>query len=129
MKTLVPEVMEQRVEAGRSAEGGRQLRRNWYEAQVMKRNKRSDSVMPELPEVETVKRTLNELITGKTIDRLQCAAAHHQRPDDPRYLPRAGGTVRFNEWSAAASFCGFCMDDLVLVSHLRMEGRYGLYQR
>ena len=34
--------------------------------------------MPELPEVETVKRTLNELITGKKIEHVsvQSAADH-----------------------------------------------------
>src|SRR5690606_8029229 len=39
----------------------------------------------------------------------------------------AGQTVR--EMSRRGKFLRFLMDDLVLVSHLRMEGRYGLYNR
>ena len=39
--------------------------------------------MPELPEVETVKRTLNELIKGKHIDHVSVHLPRIiQRPDD-----------------------------------------------
>lgn len=39
--------------------------------------------MPELPEVETVKRTLNNLITGKTIEQVQVRLPRIiQKPDD-----------------------------------------------
>ena len=41
--------------------------------------------MPELPEVETVRRTLNELITGKKIKRVTVTLPRIlQKPDDPK---------------------------------------------
>ena len=45
--------------------------------------KKEVNTLPELPEVETVKRTLNELITGKTIAHVQVRLPRIiQKPDD-----------------------------------------------
>ena len=85
--------------------------------------------MPELPEVETVKRTLARLITGKTIDRVTVRLPRLlQRPDDPALFAAmlAGRTFRGVE--RRGKFLRLLLDGLVLVSHLRMEGRYGLYR-
>lgn len=85
--------------------------------------------MPELPEVETVKRTLNQLVKGKTIDRVSVHLARIiQRPDDIDQFAwmLAGHTIEGVE--RRGKFLRILLDGLVLVSHLRMEGRYGVYQ-
>lgn len=84
--------------------------------------------MPELPEVETVKRTLNLLVAGKTIDHVTVRLPRIiQKPADIHlfevYLQ--GQTIHGIE--RRGKFLRFILDDYVMVSHLRMEGRYGLY--
>lgn len=86
--------------------------------------------MPELPEVETVRRTLNLLVAGKTIEHVTVRLPRIiRKPDDPdRFAAElAGRTIRTIE--RRGKFLRFLLDDLVLVSHLRMEGRYGVYRR
>jgi len=85
--------------------------------------------MPELPEVETVRRTLNELVAGKQIKRVTVNLARIiQRPDDTQQfsLMLAGHTIESVE--RRGKFLRLILDGLVLVSHLRMEGRYGVYR-
>jgi formamidopyrimidine-DNA glycosylase len=84
--------------------------------------------LPELPEVETVKRTLNELITGKTIAHVTVRLPRIiQKPDDIQQFETLlqGQTVETIE--RRGKFLRFVLTDYVMVSHLRMEGRYGLY--
>ncbi|WIV20565.1 DNA-formamidopyrimidine glycosylase [Paenibacillus polygoni] len=84
--------------------------------------------MPELPEVETVKKTLNSLIVGKYIDRVTVHLPRIiQRPDDidAFAMELVGHTIQGVE--RRGKFLRIILDGLVLVSHLRMEGRYGLY--
>lgn len=84
--------------------------------------------MPELPEVETVKRTLNQLIKGKHIERVTVNLPRIiQRPDDIEAFAfmLQGHTIEGVE--RRGKFLRIKLDGLVLVSHLRMEGRYGLY--
>lgn len=86
--------------------------------------------MPELPEVETVRRTLSTLIIGKTIDRVTVNLPRIlQKPDDPLVFAAQleGRTLQSVE--RRGKFLKLMMDGLVLVSHLRMEGRYGLYDK
>jgi formamidopyrimidine-DNA glycosylase len=86
--------------------------------------------MPELPEVETVRRTLNTLISGKKIDRVTVKLPRIlQKPDDPElFASRLLGRT-FQSVQRRGKFLRLMMDGLVLVSHLRMEGRYGLYNK
>ncbi|MDQ6418387.1 DNA-formamidopyrimidine glycosylase [Paenibacillus sp. LHD-117] len=84
--------------------------------------------MPELPEVETVRRTLIELIAGKRIESVTVKLPRIiQRPAEPEAFERAlaGRTVQTVE--RRGKFLRIVLDGLVLVSHLRMEGRYGLF--
>ncbi|WNR43282.1 DNA-formamidopyrimidine glycosylase [Paenibacillus roseipurpureus] len=84
--------------------------------------------MPELPEVETVKRTLNELIRGKTIAHVTVRLPRIiQKPDDIQQFETflQGQTIESIE--RRGKFLRFVLTDYVMVSHLRMEGRYGLY--
>lgn len=84
--------------------------------------------MPELPEVETVTRTLTELVVGKTIERVTVRLPRIiQRPADPGPFADAlhGQTIR--AITRRGKFIRFVLDGIVLISHLRMEGRYGVY--
>ncbi|KQL48375.1 5-hydroxymethyluracil DNA glycosylase [Brevibacillus choshinensis] len=85
--------------------------------------------MPELPEVETVVRTLGGLVVGKQIERVSVLLPRIIRtPDDAEEFKAhlAGQTI--HAIKRRAKFIQFFLDQDVLISHLRMEGRYGLYQ-
>lgn len=85
--------------------------------------------MPELPEVETVVRTLGGLVVGKQIERVSVLLPRIIRtPDDVEEFKSqlAGQTI--HAIKRRAKFIQFFLDQDVLISHLRMEGRYGLYQ-
>lgn len=84
--------------------------------------------MPELPEVETVRRTLNGLITGKTIARVTVTLQRLlQKPDDPAAFAAMLEGRTFQSIERRGKFLRMVLDGIVLISHLRMEGRYGLY--
>lgn len=85
--------------------------------------------MPELPEVETVRRTLSELIIGKRIKSVTVSLPRIiQRPTDIKQFELELINQQIVEIGRRGKFLRIVMNDLVLVSHLRMEGRYGLYQ-
>lgn len=86
--------------------------------------------MPELPEVETVKRTLQQLVSGKTISSITVSLPKIiKEPDSPELFKELlkGQTIR--QMGRRGKFLLFYFDDFVLLSHLRMEGRYGVYQK
>ncbi|KGE16310.1 DNA-formamidopyrimidine glycosylase [Paenibacillus wynnii] len=84
--------------------------------------------MPELPEVETVRRTLNALIKGKQIEHVTVRLARIiQRPDDIQAFAHLLAGHSIIDVQRRGKFLRIVLDGLVLVSHLRMEGRYGLY--
>ncbi|WP_027724101.1 DNA-formamidopyrimidine glycosylase [Tuberibacillus calidus] len=81
--------------------------------------------MPELPEVETVKRTLQRLVTDKTIADVDVRWGKIiKQPSDPEQFKTMllGETIRDIE--RRGKFLRFILDHYVLVSHLRMEGKY-----
>ncbi|MDQ0208090.1 DNA-formamidopyrimidine glycosylase [Alkalicoccobacillus murimartini] len=86
--------------------------------------------MPELPEVETVRRTLEELVIGKTIQTVEVAW--------PNIIKKPADTVEFADelkgqtiqsMQRRGKFLLFELDHIIMVSHLRMEGRYGVYKK
>jgi formamidopyrimidine-DNA glycosylase len=86
--------------------------------------------MPELPEVETVKRTLSELVVGKTISRVTVKWANIiKEPDDTKQFEMLLLNQTIRDIRRRGKFLLFECDDVVMVSHLRMEGRYGLYKK
>jgi formamidopyrimidine-DNA glycosylase len=91
-------------------------------------NKENKS-MPELPEVETVKRTLNRLIQGKTIARVSVYLPRiiHRPSDSKQFIDLLIGQT-IDRVERRGKYLRFLLDQGVLVSHLRMEGRYGLYE-
>src|SRR5690606_9233013 len=85
--------------------------------------------MPELPEVETIKRTLQHLVIGKTIhDVTVLWGKIIKHPDQFEFKHLcAGQTIQTID--RRGKFLKFMLDDYVLVSHLRMEGRYMLQNK
>ncbi|MFZ0368738.1 MAG: DNA-formamidopyrimidine glycosylase [Halobacillus sp.] len=84
--------------------------------------------MPELPEVETVRQTLKTLILNKTIDDVSVYWGNIiKNPKDPDEFKRLLKNQSFLDIERKGKFMIFHMEDLVLVSHLRMEGKFGLY--
>ncbi|ARW07842.1 DNA-formamidopyrimidine glycosylase [Bacillus atrophaeus] len=85
--------------------------------------------MPELPEVETVRRTLTGLVRGKTIKSVEIRWPNIiKRPAEPEEFARnlIGETIQ--SIGRRGKFLLFHLDHFVMVSHLRMEGKYGLHQ-
>jgi formamidopyrimidine-DNA glycosylase len=85
--------------------------------------------MPELPEVETVRRTLQRLVAGKTIRQVEVRLPRIiRRPAEPEAFARALQGLTIRTVGRRGKFLKFDLDELLLISHLRMEGRYGLYE-
>ncbi|MCA1032014.1 DNA-formamidopyrimidine glycosylase [Bacillus timonensis] len=86
--------------------------------------------MPELPEVETVRRTLEKLVLGKKIaDVTVLWPKMIKRPDEVKQFIDAIIGQTIHQIERRGKFLKFILDDYVLISHLRMEGRYGLYKK
>ena len=83
--------------------------------------------MPELPEVENVRRSLEQLVVGRTIDHVEVRLPRIIRsPDDiQRFAAELqGGTIAAVD--RRGKYLLFTIPPYVLVSHLRMEGQYRL---
>ena len=84
--------------------------------------------MPELPEVETVARTLKSLVVGKQIENVQVFLPRIiQKPEEIEQFCDALIGHSIVDVARRGKFLRIILDGLVLVSHLRMEGRYGVY--
>ena len=84
--------------------------------------------MPELPEVETVLRTLETQIKGAEITDVRVFL--------PKMIDRSEADFRnaligrhFLNFERRGKYLLFGMEDVILVSHLRMEGKYWLKQK
>ena len=86
--------------------------------------------MPELPEVETVKRTLKRLIVGKTVEDVDVFLPKivKEPPDVDLFVERLRGR-KVTGLGRRGKFLKIFFDPWVLVSHMRMEGRYRLLPR
>ncbi|MDQ0351225.1 formamidopyrimidine-DNA glycosylase [Alkalibacillus filiformis] len=84
--------------------------------------------MPELPEVETVRKTLEPIITGKTVADIDIRyPGIIKEPEDvERFKFQIKGQT-FRSIKRLGKFLLFYLDEDVLISHLRMEGKYGLF--
>lgn len=82
--------------------------------------------MPELPEVETVRRGLEKLILGKTIQSVEVKYPKMIQMDlDAFRQDLLGQEIR--SMRRRGKYLLFYLTDKVLVSHLRMEGKYLFY--
>lgn len=87
-------------------------------------------MMPELPEVETVRRTLLKLVKGKKIDHVEVLWPKIiKEPEDVNQFQFLLKGQSIIDIGRRGKFLKFILDDYTLVSHLRMEGRYGLYKQ
>lgn len=83
--------------------------------------------MPELPEVETIKKTLQRMIIGKTIAHVTVLWPKIIKlPDDVALFRIRLAGQTFQGVERRGKFLKLILDDDVLVSHLRMEGRYAV---
>jgi formamidopyrimidine-DNA glycosylase len=84
--------------------------------------------MPELPEVETVRRTLEMLAVGKEIKRVSVFWPKMVKlPDEAEQFKDALKGQTIEEIGRRGKFLIFYTESFALVSHLRMEGKYGLF--
>ncbi len=85
--------------------------------------------MPELPEVETVRRTLETLILGKEIKEVQVLYPKIiKKPEVYEEFADALKGQHVKEIGRRGKFLILYLDDYALVSHLRMEGKYALHE-
>jgi formamidopyrimidine-DNA glycosylase len=85
--------------------------------------------MPELPEVETVRKTLEQLVIGKRIESVSVFWPKMVKlPDDAEVFVQSLRGQEILEMRRRGKFLIFHLTDYALVSHLRMEGRYSLYE-
>lgn len=83
--------------------------------------------MPELPEVETIRKTLEKLVLDKQIEDI---TVHWPKiiksPDDIQHFKQLLLGEKLLRIDRRGKFLLFYFNDHVLVSHLRMEGKYRL---
>src|SRR5690625_4137605 len=81
--------------------------------------------MPELPEVETIRKTLEKLVIGKKIKDITIHWPNIIKyPDDVEHFKQELIGETIHRMDRSGKFLLFYLDDYVLVSHLRMEGKY-----
>ncbi|MFX4057084.1 MAG: DNA-formamidopyrimidine glycosylase [Spiroplasma sp. hy2] len=81
--------------------------------------------MPELPEVETVRRILTKHVVGKTITDCQIFWNKIIKyPLDSKKFIKKIVKQKINRIDRMGKHLLFILDDYVLISHLRMEGKY-----
>lgn len=86
--------------------------------------------MPELPEVENVRRSLLKLVKGKTVEDVQIGWPKiiHYPLDIEQFQDALHGQT-FHGLERKGKFLVFQLDDYSLVSHLRMEGHYSVHKK
>ena len=82
--------------------------------------------MPELPEVETVRRGLERLVVGKMIDQVQVRYAKMIGTGVDSFVHDLPGQT-IERIGRRGKYLLFYLTGGVLVSHLRMEGKYLFY--
>lgn len=84
--------------------------------------------MPELPEVETVRKTLEALVIGKEI---RDVAVHWPKmvkhPEELEQFTDALRGQHILDIGRRGKFLIFYTENYALISHLRMEGKYGVF--
>ena len=79
--------------------------------------------MPELPEVETVVRTLERMIGGRTVTNVTVRYPKIIE-GDPAEFEQQLKNQTFREFERRGKYLIFRMTDCTLVCHLRMEGKF-----
>lgn len=79
--------------------------------------------MPELPEVETVVRTLELLIPDRRIEHVEVRMPKMIQMDAGEFCRRLEGQ-HFRRFSRRGKYLVFQMDDVYFIAHMRMEGKF-----
>ncbi|MCG2952804.1 DNA-formamidopyrimidine glycosylase family protein, partial [Escherichia coli] len=80
--------------------------------------------------VETVRRTLSHLVKGKTIDEVKVTWPNIiKRPVEVEQFCDALKGQTIQDVHRRGKFLKIILDNYVLVSHLRMEGKYALAEK
>lgn len=86
--------------------------------------------MPELPEVETIRNTLKQVVLNKEIETVEISYPKIiKKPDDVHQFADALRGEVIKDIGRRGKFLLFYTTNYTLVSHLRMEGKYGLFQK
>ena len=83
--------------------------------------------MPELPEVETVVRTLEKQIGNKTIKEVKVFWDNIIANVDPKIFASSLINQKIEKYDRRGKFLVFTLTDYILVSHLRMEGKFFIH--
>lgn len=84
--------------------------------------------MPELPEVESVRQGLEQLIIGKTIERVKIDWERIiVTEDNIDHWIQSLCNQTIQAIHRRGKYLIFYLDDIILISHLRMEGKYHYY--
>lgn len=78
--------------------------------------------MPELPEVETVRNTLKKQILGETITKVEIFYDKMLYPNKDAFYKLVNQT--FRDIRRYGKYLFFILDDYIIISHLRMEGKF-----
>ncbi len=81
--------------------------------------------MPELPEVETVKRTLKNFILGKKIEDIEIYHANIIDGDEIDFISTLKGQ-RIQDIDRVGKYLIFLFDSVSVICHLRMEGKFNI---
>ncbi|MCY0895839.1 MAG: DNA-formamidopyrimidine glycosylase, partial [Alicyclobacillaceae bacterium] len=82
--------------------------------------------MPELPEVEAVRRSLEQLVVGKTIERVDVRLPRIVRTPSPEVFVQSLTGRRVEAVNRRGKYLLLTVSPFLLISHLRMEGQYRL---
>jgi formamidopyrimidine-DNA glycosylase len=84
--------------------------------------------LPELPEVETVRRTLKALVLHKKIEKVSVSWPKMVKLELEQFIDALKGQSILDV-GRRGKFLILYTEDFALVSHLRMEGKYGLFSQ
>lgn len=85
--------------------------------------------MPEMPEVETVRRILNKKVVGKTIAKVIIKDPIIIKEIDPVAFANSVVGKTIAKMERYGKYLFFNLGEITLVSHLRMEGKYFVYDQ
>ncbi len=80
--------------------------------------------MPELPEVETVRRTLKPAVIGKTFHTIDVRFARMVLPETPESFTERLKGQTINDIKRLGKYLIFVLSQDTLLVHLRMEGKF-----
>ncbi len=84
--------------------------------------------MPELPEVETVRKALKQLVVGKVIENVEVRCPKMIKNIDENIYCQKLENQTIRDVRRLGKYLFIDTDKYTLISHLRMEGKYNFYE-